>query len=618
MKNLRWYLLLLLVIFISIAVLFLQTQKTEKQLSTNLQKVIIDHTASLAKNIDELLREKISTLNNLPQKLKANPTLRQELNQALSLLSTPAFPYIYIVYKDRRGHFRYLLDGSKEDQGEFNQKIDVSPRWNTVFATKKPLVLSHHKLQTLWITYLYPIIYNNKVQAILAIDFSSHFLRVLHNALQPLKYLSAFVFLIISALLLIVGFQIYIYIKTKKESFTDSLTGLANRAYLRHFLETHNIDDYYIFMFDIDHFKKINDTYGHKMGDHVLRTIAQTIKKILRSEDILIRYGGEEFLGFVKKSDPKNALAIAERIRQTIEKHIFSTDDGQKFSVTLSMGVNLHPEHFKTTSDALKYADELLYIAKRSGRNKIVYQKESSNNNHTLAATKIQALIDQGGLFCQFQPIVEIETKKIVKYEALVRLKDKDKIYYPNQFLPNIQFTTLYTLLTQKVLEIVLEKIKTTGNHISLNLSFSDITDNKIYTNIFQTLSSHQKLAQKLTIELLETEALEQKELIAKRLRELKALGITIAIDDFGSGYSNFTIFQELPIDILKIDGMLIKHIADDKVSHSIVSAIAQFSQNIGIETIAEFVENEQIVQILKELGIKYGQGYYFYKPMDL
>ncbi len=617
MRNLRWYLLLLAAIFIAVTILFLQTQKTEKQLSINLQKVLTDHTASLAKNVEELLRRKLSTLKNLPQKLKADPALRKELNQALSLLSTPAFPYIYIVYKDHKGHFRYLLDGSKEDRGEFNQKIDVSPRWNSVLSTKKPLVFSHHRLQTLWITYLYPLLYDNKVQAILAIDFSSHFLKILHTALQPLKYLSAFVFVIISVLLFIVGFQIYIYIKTKKESLTDSLTGLANRAYLRHFLETHNTDDYYIFMFDIDHFKKVNDTYGHKVGDLVLRTIAQLLKKILRSEDILIRYGGEEFLGFIKKSNPKNALAIAERIRQTIEKYRFSTD-GHNFSVTLSMGVNLHPEHFKKTSDALKYADELLYIAKRSGRNKVIHQKESSNNNQSLPTTKIQALIDQGGLFCQFQPIVEIETKKIVKYEALVRLRDKDNIYYPNQFLPNIQFTTLYTLLTQKVLAIVLDKIKTTGNHISLNLSFSDIMDNKIYNNILETLSSHQQLAKKLTIELLETEALEQKELIAQRLHELKQLGVTIAIDDFGSGYSNFTIFQELPIDILKIDGILIKHIADDRISRSIVGAIAQFTQNIGIETIAEFVENEQIVQILKDLGIRYGQGYYFSKPTDL
>ena len=617
MKNLRWYLLLLSTIFIAVAILFLQTQKTERQLSTNLQKIVTDHTYFLAENIQELLQKKLSSLENLPKKLKMHPSLRRDLNQALSLLSTPTFPYIYIVYKDHRGHYRYLLDGSKKDRGEFNQKIDVSPKWNDIFQTRKPLVISHNKLETLWITYLYPIIYKNKIEAILAIDFSSHFLKVLHNALKPLKYLSAFIFAIVSFLLIIVIFQVYIYLKTKKESLTDSLTGLYNRTFLRHFLENHNIDNYYVFMFDIDHFKSINDTYGHKVGDHVLQTIAHLLKQNLRGEDILIRYGGEEFLGFIKKSSPKNAVTIAERIRKAVENYKFNVNE-HDFSTTLSIGINLYPERFKKTTNALKYADELLYIAKRSGRNKVVYQKEPSSIVQSLSATKIKELIEEGGIFCQFQPIVDIKTQKPIKYEALVRLKDKTNIYYPNQFLSNIHFTTLYTLLTQKVLEIVLDKIEKTGKHISINLSFSDITDNKLYHNLLTTLTLKKELASKLTIELLETEALEHKELIAKRLRELKNLGISVAVDDFGSGYSNFTIFQELPIDILKIDGMLIKNIAQDRISYSIVDAITQFADNIGIKTIAEFVENEQIIQILKDLGIRYGQGYYFSKPTDL
>ena len=618
MKNLRWYLLLLLATFIGVAILFFQTSKTEQQLSLNLQRIVTDHTFFLGKNIEELLKQKLPSLHDLPHILKSNPKLRRELNQALSLLSTPTFPYVYLVYKDHRGHFRYLLDGSKEDRGDFNQKIDVSPRWNAVFQTKKPLVITHHKLQTLWITYLYPILFDNKVQGIVAIDFSSHFLKLLHSALKPLKYLSAFIFAIVSFLLLVVIFQILIYLKTKKESVTDSLTGLYNRTFLRHFLDDRNIEDYYVFMFDIDHFKSINDTYGHKVGDYVLQTVANLLKQNLRGEDIIVRYGGEEFLGFIKKSSPKNAIAIAERIRKAVENYRFKIND-HEFTTTLSVGINLHPERFKKSANALKYADELLYMAKRSGRNKVVYQKESATTSlQTLPTIKIKELIEDGGLFCQFQPIFDIQTQKIVKYEALVRLKEKTTIYYPNQFVPNIQFTTLYTLLTQNVLRIVLDKIKQTNKDISINLSFFDITDNKIYYNLLSTLTQQKELASKLTIELLETEALDHKELIAQRLHELKDMGVHTAIDNFGSGYSNFTIFQELPIDILKIDGKLVKMISHDPIAHSIVTAITQFGNNIGVETIAKFVENEEILHSLKKMGIRYAQGFYFSKPTDL
>ncbi len=618
MKNLRWYLLLLLAIFIGVAILFFQTPKTEQQLSSNLKKIVTDHTFFLAKNIEELLEQKLTTLKDLPHLLQSRPQLRQDLNQALSLLSTPTFPYVYLVYKDHKGHFRYLLDGSKEDRGDFNQKIDVLPRWNAIFQTKKPLVIEHHKLQTLWITYLYPILSHNKVQGIVAIDFSSHFFKVLYTALEPLKYLSTFIFAIVSFLLLVVIFQIFIYLKTKKESLTDSLTGLYNRTFLRHFLDDKNIEDYYVFMFDIDHFKSINDTYGHKVGDYVLQTVANLLKQNLRGDDIIVRYGGEEFLGFIKKSSPKNAIAIAERIRKAVENYRFKIND-HEFTTTLSVGINLHPERFKKSSNALKYADELLYMAKRSGRNKVVYQKESATTSvQTLPTIKIKELIEDGGLFCQFQPIFDIQTQKIIKYEALVRLKDKTTIYYPNQFLPNIQFTTLYTLLTQNVLRIVLDKIKQTNKDISINLSFSDITDNKIYYNVLSTLTQQQELAPKLTIELLETEALDHKELITQRLHELKDLGVHVAIDDFGSGYSNFTIFQELPIDILKIDGNLIKNIPHDHMALSIASAIAQFANSIGVETIAEFVENEAILHTLKKIGIRYAQGFYLSKPTDL
>ena len=600
--------------------LYFATKSIETNLHTNLKQLYIIHIQKVASSIDELLKKYIK--NDPYTTLKKDPKLREFLQDALSLTAIKPHKYVYVLYRDKKGRYRYLLDGSKEDRGEFGQKLDVNTKvWDGVYFTKKPRLFYHRDQTTLAITYLLPFIYHDKTAAIIAIDFTSDLPKTINSILYPIQEIFKYIFLLFIALLLLISYQFFIYIKTKRDSILDPLTRIYNRTFLRDFLKTFDPNQYSILMLDIDHFKKINDTYGHKAGDFILREFANTIKKILREDDIFVRYGGEEFIIFIKRpASDKAVVKIAQRIKNTFEKASFIYN-GTQINFTVSIGVLFHPQKFKTFKEALKIADTLLYRAKRGGRNKIVTEDEleRSMNKRDIDITFVKEAIEQGNIFCQYQPIVDMQTRKIIKYEALVRLKDtKGNIIYPGIFLSQIAFTTVYNSLTKAVIQIVFEKIKEKRVGISINLNFSDILDNTVYKIIIEQIKSNQNLAKFLTIELLENEPILQTELIVHRLQELQHYGIHITIDDFGSGFSNFAIFKHLPIDILKIDGSLIKEIEKSHISYSIVKSISLFAKDLDIKVIAEFVENEEIVAILQKLGITYAQGYYFGKPSSL
>ncbi len=589
----------------------------ENKLLANIQKSYISHTSEIARNIDSYLNEKVE--GSLLITLKSNPSLRAELERTLSLFITSTYKYIFIAYKDQKGRYRYLLDGSLSDKGFFNQKLDVKKSvWNRVYATKKPDTILHHESKQIFITYLYPIVRNGTTQAILAIDFSSFFPQTIAQNVEPLKQI---VFIVIIALALLLFFLVYQFIllqRTKKASLIDPLTLVYNRTFLREFLDREDFSKYYILMADVDHFKKINDNYGHKVGDQILYQVAQTIHHVIRPQDILVRYGGEEFLIFIPKEIPETkAVEIANRIKESIESKIFHVED-HNLKLTISIGVNLHPEHYKNVSDALKEADNRLYEAKRGGRNRIVHTSKISKET-PLDIHEIEAALNEDRIFCLYQPIIDLNTNKPIKYEALVRLKSKEgKTIPPYLFLDQIAYTTAYLDLTQKVLQLAFDTIKKKGHPISINLKFSDIADNKIFEIILQEIDSHKELASKLTIELLESEALDRIEIIKEHIKKIRSYNVTIAIDDFGSGYSNFDIFRHLPIDILKIDGSLVKNITTEKISLTTIKSIQIFAKELGIRTVAEYVENKEIVEAIKALGITYAQGYYFSPPKKL
>jgi len=613
------YLIVFTSIIIALIYLFSSTNKIQKELNTNIEQILINQAKSFAVNIERELHKHIE--HDPYNELKNNEMLREHFNDTLSIIVNDFFKYVFVLYRDHHNNYRYLLDGSPE-AGFFNQRLNVEKSyWNQAYDTKKAVIIKQTQLENIWITYLQPVIFDGKVKAVVAIDFSTELPTNIYYAIEPLKNIFLYIFISIGILVLILLYQTFLSFKNKKESITDELTQVYNRNFLRDLIENINISKYQIIMLDIDHFKQINDNYGHKAGDLILSKTAKIIADEIREEDYLIRFGGEEFLIFIKRGKNSNTLAydIAQRIRKTIEKTDFIYED-KVINITVSIGITCEPEHFKSISQAIKNADEMLYRAKREGRNKVVSKHMIEEKQEVQAMKKgineIKEALEEDRIFCYYQAIFDVEKGTICKYEALARMRDKDgSILLPFHFLETIAHTNVYNDFTKHVIEHVFQKIKEKNVSISINLNFSDILDNNIYATIIQEIQTHKKLARWLIIELLEYEVIEESSLIRERLLEIQSYGIKIALDDFGSGYANYTVFQTLPIDILKIDGSLIKDIDKSSLSHKITHSIVMLAKELNITTVAEYVHSKGVLEVVEELGIDQAQGFYLAKP---
>jgi len=612
------YTFIFISIVLAIAYLFFSTAQIQKTLNKNVENIFIQGAKSFAENINEEITTHIK--NDPYKELKKNPQMQKRMEHALSIIVNETYKYIFVLYKDKNGNYRYLLDGSK-DKARFNQRLSVDKElWDKVYTTKTPLVINQKKLDNLWITYLKPVVMNHKTVAIIALDFSAELPQDIYHAIKPLNKIFLYIFISIGLLIFILIYQSVANIKIKKDSITDPLTQAYNRNYLRDLLKNINIAKYQIMMLDIDHFKQVNDNYGHKTGDHILANTARIIQNEIREDDMLIRFGGEEFLIFIKKSLPLPSLAydIGERIRKKIEMTHFNYED-KELQITLSIGVACQPEHFKTVSLAIKHADEMLYIAKREGRNQVISHathQENSPESDKRSINDVKAALEEKRIICFYQAIYNAKTNTIIKYEALVRMREKDgSITPPMRFLESIMYTNVYNDLTKTVLDNVFTQIKKKKIQISTNLNFSDILDNKIFDLIIAELQEHKELSSWLIIELLEYELIEEITIIQNRLLQIKEFGVKIAIDDFGSGYANYSIFKQLPIDILKIDGSLIKDIDTSETSYKITHSIAVLAKELGITTVAEFVHSKEVLECVKTLHIDELQGFYLAKP---
>ncbi|WP_457747244.1 GGDEF domain-containing protein [Sulfurimonas sp.] len=374
MKNiLQTYFVLFVTVCLVIIYMYYSLSATEEELKKNMQGIFIEQSKGFTNNIDDLIHKELGG-KNLYETLQKDKNLRDKLESSLYIIANNSFKYVYILYKDKYGDYRYLLDGSHNERGEFNQIFTTTnEKWDKVYKQQKSDIIEQKVVDTLWVTYLQPIVTNKKTDAIIVIDFSLVLKKELSIATQNIKSVFVYLLIAIGFLLLILIYQLAIYSKTKMDSYTDALTQTYNRLYLRKFIEKENLEKYQIIMIDIDYFKDVNDQYGHAVGDFILSKIASTINKEIRSDDVLVRYGGEEFILFTKKkSKVTKVIDIAQRIRKSIEQSCFVYDN-HKIYITVSIGVTLDIKEHKTIHQAIKYADEMLYIAKETGRNKVIY-----------------------------------------------------------------------------------------------------------------------------------------------------------------------------------------------------------------------------------------------------
>lgn len=616
-----FFLLFLLAIFF--VYIYNDITKAKNDIFDRIENHQIEQISSILKNIEKdiIVSSDIKTPDDLLY-MFSNAAIRERYEHIVSLMLTSNVKYAYILYKDDKDRFRFLLDASKSDKSEFYQKFDVtSTEYNTVYEEKKPQVIKQNDIENLYLTYLYPILSNGNVVGIFSIDITTNIQKIILESIKPLETFFAVLIIFILLLMSMTIMQIFHYFVTRKKIFTDPLTKTFNRNYLEEISSMLNLEHYSLAMLDLDKFKIINDTYGHKAGDYVLSLASKIFKDSIRDSDILIRYGGEEFLLLINnRSNNKTNIDICERLRSNISREHFFYD-GHEIKVHVSIGLHKHPSLEKNLQEAIKIADEMLYVAKKSGRNRVItYDEKEHTKTSSSTSSKdisfVKEALDEERVLCHFQPIYNHRSGEIFKYEALVRIVSKDNtIISPMQFLPQLKHTNMHYKLTQRILLIVFEKFKNNQKLVSININFSDLMNPDIEETIIEHLKENHHLASRVTFEILESDEIDDVELFKQKISLLHSLKAKVSIDDFGSGYSNFKTIIDVEANFLKIDGSLIKNIDTNNKDFRVVKSIIHFASQSNMQTIAEFVHSKDVYEKLLLLDIDYMQGFYISEP---
>lgn len=397
--------------------------------------------------------------------------------------------------------------------------------------------------------------------------------------------------------------------------YHDSLTGLKNRYAL-----IRDIDKYInpkMMLLDINRFSTINNIYGGKVGDMVLKSIANILDNFKYKQYIPYRISADQFAIIKEQKDQNGRVKDDKYIQKILNKitkkaiEITVNDTLLDINLTATVGVVDNIENSKL----LEYADMTLKYAKKTYQPFVTYSpslKIIKNYQKALDALNlVKSALKEDRLIPFFQPIVKADE---ITYECLVRIIKDGEIISPFFFIDDIKHTPYYTELTKTMIDKSFEYFKDKQNSFSINLSFEDILNTHIIDHIKQKLKTTQ-MNKQLILEILESESIENFEIVKLFIKEMKSLGVRIALDDFGSGYSNFTYLHELNPDYLKIDGSLIKDIHTNNKSHIIVKTIVSFAQELGIKTIAEFIHNEEVYKKIVDLNIDGHQGYFLGEP---
>ncbi len=407
----------------------------------------------------------------------------------------------------------------------------------------------------------------------------------------------------------------------------DYLTGLLNRFGLENeigkLLETNkNLWSIFIFI-DLDNFKEINDTFGHDVGDILLKKFAKRLK-LLAEGKIVGRLGGDEFIVFFQSQEKPE---IQKMMSNWIEQ--LSGDiqiDGQMIQVTLTAGVSIKRSDQTNFYDLLKESDIALYYGKKKGKKLFVVFDETlrfKEERRILLTDILKKSLKNGNFFLVYQPIISLKTGKIVSVEALLRMKNTEiGEISPSEFIPILEETGMikevgYWVLSQACRQIkIWEKEGIKDISVSVNVDIQQIMDRDFVKNVKSILSEHNVKPDKIRLELTESEAMKFPKTVLKVLKKLTEYGIKIAIDDFGTGYSSLSYLKMMPVSYIKIDRSFVKNIPESKSDNILVVSIINLSKSFGYRTIAEGVEKEDQLTFLKNAGCDCVQGFYFSKPV--
>jgi diguanylate cyclase (GGDEF)-like protein/PAS domain S-box-containing protein len=416
----------------------------------------------------------------------------------------------------------------------------------------------------------------------------------------------------------------------------DALTGLANRSQFDNYIKQaialafEDESEHALCYLDLDQFKVVNDTCGHLAGDELLRQLGELLRHHIRKQDFVARLGGDEFGVLMSNCSLTEAFRACENLRDLVKDYRFGWDD-RSFTIGVSIGVSAINCSSSNAVDLLKEADAACYAAKDNGRNRVhVFRPDDEElamrHGEMQWVEKIQQGLEQNRFCLYGQPIIAISHHEIgLHFEALVRYREADgRIIPPGAFFPAAERYSLAPSMDRWVVSHLFEWMATKPGFLeelslcSVNLSGLSMSDKTMLAFLFEQFDKWKIPAHKICFEVTETAAIGNLSYATKFINQLKEHGCLFSLDDFGSGLSSFAYLKNLPVDYLKIDGLFVKDIIDDKVDLAMVKSINEVGHVMGKKTIAEFVENEQIFLLLSELGVDYAQGYGIGKPVPL
>ncbi len=422
----------------------------------------------------------------------------------------------------------------------------------------------------------------------------------------------------------------------RKMAEHDSLTGLYNREYFLNELERvvenarrGSPRDYALLYLDLDNFKFVNDTLGHLAGDQVLVEVTEMLSQRNRKSDLLARLGGDEFALLIYDTNENDVMQAAEAHRRLLADYVFKYD-GKAIQLGCSIGVSLFGQSVVSKEDLLMQADIACHIAKRSGRNCVhLYEADDQQDLAAMSedmgwARRIKEAISRDQFSLVSQPIMDLKTGKMNRHEVLLRMCNEDgHVIQPAGFISAAERFGLMRAIDRWVIEHAIEalghQLKTQSNlHFSINLSAESIGEATMLEVITNALQKHSVPPTAVTFEVTETVAIANLGAALKFLEQLRALGCHTALDDFGVGYSSFAYLKDLPVDSVKIDGSFVRDIQRDALQLAMVRSMNDIAHAMGKTTIAEYVDSEECIAILKEIGVDYAQGFHIGMPTPL
>ena len=441
---------------------------------------------------------------------------------------------------------------------------------------------------------------------------------------------------ILTSLINVIGSTKAIYKYTKDLEFyatRDGLTKLYNQRVFHEFLSNavhrarRNNGIFAFVVLDLDNFKLINDTYGHKTGDRILQGVAGILSENKRGEDVLARYGGDEFVMILQDATEEDAYRIMDRIRQKILS--LNTEDSffnKNIHITASIGISMFPKSASNEEDLFMLADNMMYKAKTSGKNAI----HIFNENDLVSALKekndkkniIMNALQNDLVLPYFQPIISLAGGNVKNEgecfnELLMRISIDGKIITAGEFIETAEDMGVAYKLDLLLVEKAFKKIRDENykGFIFINLSPKSVIISDYVNSVKILALKYSVNPSKIVFERTERETVKNITLLEKFVSNLKFEGFQFAIDDFGSGYNSFLYVKYLPVDFIKIDGEFSRGAITDKMDRAVIMSLVTIAKELKIKTIAEYVESLEIMEAVKELGVDFGQGFYLGRP---